>query len=111
MNKGQRNHNPVNLRYMGQWEATGKDDTGFAVFPDGPTGWRAAHNQIFRDQGRGLTLKQFIFKFAPPVENDTNRYLQFVAGELDKSEDDLLSAISPYALAGVMAKMEGYYNK
>lgn len=109
MNKSQRNNNPLNIRFAGQKEAT-QDDTGFAVFPDPPAGWRAAFKQISLDQNRGLTIKQFIYKFAPPIENNTSNYLKFIIQELDIEEDDLLELISPYALAGVMAKMEGYFN-
>jgi hypothetical protein len=111
MNRCQKNNNPCNLRFAGQKEATGLDDTGFAVFPNAPAGWRAIHAQIKLDQSRRLTLERFINKYAPPNENDTGGYLAFVCGELRIEASTLLSDVSPYALAGVMAKMEGYYNK
>lgn len=111
MNKSQRNNNPLNLRYAKQREALGADGTGFATFPSPDAGWRAGHNQIELDQGRRLTLKEFIFKFAPPNENDTNAYLDFVATQLRVEVDIPIAHISKYALAGVMAKFEGYYNK
>ena len=81
------------------------------MFPDGPAGWRAAHAQIKLDISRGLSLKEFIFKFAPPTENDTSAYLRFVAEQLNVKENTPLSLISPFALAGVQAAMEGYYAK
>jgi hypothetical protein len=111
MNKSQKNNNPGNLRFAGQKEATGLDDSGFALFPNAPAGWRAIHAQIKLDQGRALTLEKFINKYAPPNENDSGAYLAFVCGELRIVSSTLLSDISPFALAGVMAKMEGYYNK
>jgi hypothetical protein len=111
MNRGQRNNNPVNLRYTGQTDSIGHDEADFAVFKDAPSGWRAAHRQIGYDVKRGLTLKQFIHKFAPPNENDTDAYLEFVCRELRVSRDDLLATVSPFAIVGVMAQMEGYYNK
>jgi len=111
MNKAQRNKNPVNLRFAGQHEAVGKDDDGFAIFPNDPAGWRAAHAQIELDQGRGLTLEQFISKFAPPSENDTKNYLRFVALQLLVKPEVELNLLSKYALAGAMARMEGYFNK
>lgn len=111
MNRSQRNNNPVNLRYAQQFESSGKDDAGFAIFPTPEAGWRAAHRQIKLDQSRELTLEQFINKFAPPNENDTSAYLQFIAMEFDMFPDTPLSQFSPYALAGVMAKIEGYYNE
>jgi hypothetical protein len=111
MNRGQKNNNPVNLRYVGQRDTVGHDDKDFAVFKDGPSGWRAAHRQIGYDVKRGLTLKEFIYKFAPPNENDTDAYLAFVCKELKVVGGTPLAEVSPYALAGVMAAMEGYYKE
>jgi hypothetical protein len=110
-NRPQRNHNPVNLRFAGQIEATGQDSAGFAVFPDDPAGWRAAHLQIEADQKRNLTLRHFIFKFAPPGENNTNAYLEFIANSYGVPPDYMLVALSKYALAGIMAQFEGYFAK
>jgi len=117
MNRAQRNNNPVNLKFAGQNEAIGQDSDGFAIFPTPMAGWRAAHAQIKLDQVRGLTLKQFIFKFAPPEENNTNAYLEFVMDHLqieddpNPTPDTKLFDISKYSLAGVMAQMEGYYKE
>jgi hypothetical protein len=111
MNRAQKNKNPVNLRFAGQTEAVGKDDLGFAIFPNDPAGWRAAHAQIELDQKRGLSLEDFIFKFAPPIENDTNNYLRYVTRQMMVNADIELVLLSKYALAGVMARMEGYFNK
>jgi hypothetical protein len=111
MNKAQRNANPVNLRFAGQTEATGKDDSGFAIFPTHMAGWRAAIAQIKLDSGRGLNVRQFIEKFAPSNENDTEAYISFVTINLSTFEDMELKHLSPYALAGVMAAREGYFAK
>lgn len=114
----QRCSNPTNLmlpKPIG--ECTGilriieSEPIGYCEFPTPEAGWRAAHRQIVLDQVRNLTLKQFIFKFAPPGENDTNEYLDFVISELHVPPDVPLSQLSKYALAGVMAKMEGYYEE
>lgn len=110
MNLAQRNNNPVNLRFAGQKEAVGESG-GFAVFPHAAAGFRAAHNQIKKDQSRGLTVEQFVYKFAPPSENNTDKYLDFVIRELRISKTTPLIEVSCFALAGVLAAMEGYYNK
>jgi len=96
---------------MGQIESTGKCDKGFAIFPTPDAGWRAAHAQIALDMARELTFREFIDKFAPPVENDTVAYLDFVCQEMAVSPEEKLSSVSRYALGGVMAKMEGYFNR
>lgn len=111
MNRSQRNNNPINLRFAGQFEARGQDDDHFAIFPSPMAGWRAAFAQIKLDQSRNLTLRQYIFKFAPPSENDTNAYLDFVCHELHRDADYWLVDFSPYALAVIQAAYEGYFKK
>lgn len=111
MNPSQRNNNPINLKFAGQTEATGKDGQGFAIFPNPPAGWRAAHAQINLDKSRNLTVKEFLFKFAPPSENDTNNYLGFICNSLAVDPKCKLSGISTFCIAGVLAAQEGYYNK
>ena len=111
MNRAQKNNNPLNLRFAHQTEATGQDDKGFAVFPSPMAGWRAAHAQIRKDQKRKMTLSDFIFKFAPPNENETNDYLAFVLDQLNELGDAPLAWQNVYALSGVMAQYEGYYSE
>ena len=111
MNRSQRNNNPGNLRYAGQTESTGKDDAGFAIFPTPMAGWRAMHRQIAKDQNRGLTLAQFINKYAPSNENNTKAYLDFMVKNLCTDKDTPLEDLSRFAVCGVIAAMEGYYNK
>ncbi len=107
----QKNNNPGNVRYAKQKEATGQDDKGFAIFPDAPAGFRALHDQITLDRQRGLTVAQFVGKYAPPNENNTSNYLNFVCTQLRCKDDTKLMEVSKYALAAVIAAMEGYYKK
>ena len=107
MNPAQRNNNPINIEYAGQPGA--KADGRFAQWPTPWEGWQGAHRQIEKDQTRGETIAQFIAKFAPPNENNTSAYLEFVCKELRVGPDAPLSSVSKYALAAVMAQMEGYY--
>ena len=118
MNVSQRCNNPVNLMIpqpigeaMGVYAFNEKTGLGYAYFTTPMAGWRAAFRQIKTDQKRGLSLKQFIFKFAPPSENDTNTYLDFVRKEMNVDDSVPLSSLSCYALAGVMAKFEGYFEE
>lgn len=110
-NRCQRNNSPVNLRFAHQKEANGVDGDGFAQFPTPEAGWRAAHAQIELDKSRDLTLREFISKFAPPNENDTASYLLFIMHNLHCSGESSLKDISTYGLAGIMAKIEGYFEK
>ena len=109
MNRPQRNNNPVDLRFAKQTEANGKDKDDFATYPDAFSGWRSAHAQLRKYARDGLTLRKMIFKFAPPKENNTNAYVDFVVSEMHVDPDILMKDLSPLALAGVMAAYEGYY--
>src|SRR5579864_2244084 len=83
-----RNNNPGNLRAgAGQ---IGTDAKGYAIFPDLTTGWNALYRQISLDAGRGLNVGQFIGKYAPPSENNTSNYLNYVTGQLGVSPDTQL---------------------
>ena len=74
----QRQNNPGNLRFVGQKDAI-RGDKGFARFPTPEHGFTALQNQIRLDASRGLTLEQFIYKYAPPTSNNTKAYLASVA--------------------------------
>ncbi len=114
--RARRNNNPVNLRFAGQREAIGKDEAGFAIFPDVYAGWRAAMAQILLDARRGLSIREYIYKFAPPSENDTEGYLSFVlkrmGGRVENDQVKLsrLSLPDLVALLMAQAEMEGFYR-
>ncbi|MCS7261051.1 MAG: hypothetical protein NZ765_09750 [Anaerolineae bacterium] len=99
--RAQRNNNPGNLRYAGQPGAIGADAAGYAVFPNAEAGWEALRRQIRLDASRGLTLEQFIRKYAPPNENPTEAYLRFVSQRTGLAPGDRLPfAQTPLAVAG-----------
>lgn len=50
-------------------------------------GWADLERQLKLYAERGMTLKQCIYQFAPPEENDTVQYLQFVCDGLGVTED------------------------
>jgi hypothetical protein len=110
-NRPQRNNNPGNLKFAGQREAVGRDDAGHAVFPTPWAGWRALLAQLRLDQRRGLTVRQWIYRYAPPGENRTEDYLRYLCAELNCSTLTLLADLSAFALAGVVANYEGYFAK
>ena len=116
MNIPQKYCNPVDLMLaapVGECIAIHKakpeDKIGYCEFSTHPAGWRAAHRQIEADQKRGKTVRQFLSVFAPKTENDTEKYIKFFCDEMRCKDSDLLSSFSKYAIAGVMAEMEGYY--
>lgn len=85
-----RQKNPGNLMYIGQKGAT-KGTKGFAIFPSHQIGWQALRSQILRDAGRGKTLQQFIYGYAPPTQNNTAQYLRSVTAALRTTPTTQLS--------------------
>ncbi len=100
-----RNNNPGNLRYVGQAGAT-QGEGGFARFNSPEDGFQALINQVQLDQSRGLTLQQFVNKYAPPSENNTSLYVQQISQWLGVDPNIQISAIDPQLLAENIAKKE-----
>lgn len=99
------NNNPGNLRFVGQPGAV-KGEGGFAKFKTPEAGVKALQNQIALDASRNLSLQQFIYKYAPPSENDSGLYLKQAIKALGTSASTKLSAINPIALLKFMALKE-----
>lgn len=99
------NNNPGNLRFAGQAGAT-EGKGGFAKFESPEAGFGALMNQIKLDAGKGLTLAQFISKYAPPSENDTALYIKQIAQATSSSPLTPIKSIPLQTLAAAMAKKE-----
>ena len=110
-NRPQRLNNPHNLRYAGQREAIGADKDEFAIFPTAEAGARAGLKEIELACKRGQTIFEFITEQAPPSENLTEKYIKFICDELRVGQFFLVSELSHYALWGVIAKYEGWFDK
>lgn len=87
-----RQRNPGNLRFAGQKNAV-KGEKGFAKFKTHQDGFNALIAQIKLDANRNLTLRQFIYKYAPPKENNTAAYLRSVSKTLGISPDTKLKTV------------------
>lgn len=70
----QRKNNPGNLVFIGQPGAIKDPRSRFATFKTPEDGWRALQGQIQKDAQRGHTLRSFIYKYAPPSENNSAHY-------------------------------------
>jgi hypothetical protein len=103
-------NNPGNLAYAGQEGAEkGEPKKGggwWAKFDTPQEGWNALQRQIVRDADRGLTVAQFINKYAPPSENDTDNYLNNILEWVGAQPGDKLDDIPVDKLARAMAKQE-----
>lgn len=103
-------NNPGNLSYAGQAGAEkGEPKKGggwWAKFDTAQEGWNALQKQIVRDADSGLTVAEFINKYAPPSENDTDNYLQNILEWTGANPDDKLDHIPVDKLARAMARQE-----
>jgi len=97
-------NNPGNLRYASQPMAS--NHNGFACFPSIRSGFRSLIKQLEKDQSRNLTLRQFITKYSPPVENDTEWLIKVASRELNLEEGELISYLDTIKLAQYMADQE-----
>ncbi len=88
----QRNNNPGNLRAGPS--AIGTDANGYAIYATPQDGWNDLYRQIGLDASRGLSLSQFIGKYAPPNENNTSNYLQFVTGTIGADASTPLASLA-----------------
>lgn len=91
-----RNHNPGNIRmgnFARSFGAVNKDNLGFAIFPDDRSGWMCLHGLLLEPEYYPLSLHDAIFRYAPPVENASNTYLENVCSWTRSKETDLVSEV------------------
>lgn len=100
-----RNNNPGNLKFVGQSGAT-MGENGFAKFNTPEDGFRALMDQVALDQSRGLTLQQFVEKYAPATENNTNVYVQQMSQWLGANPNMRLSDLDINKIAENIARKE-----
>ncbi len=115
--RGIRNNNPGNLNFAHQpgavLEPAGPGITPrFARFPTPEAGLDALRDQLclFMNRDRLRTVNAIIAKWAPPNENDTSAYAQFVARKMGvKASADLGPATSSL-IGKMMTAITEYEN-
>ena len=89
-----RYNNPGNLRYATTQTGTADTVNGkFATFATAADGWQALYDYIQSKANSGTTLRDFIYTYAPPTENDTSSYLNYLSGQLGVSADESLGVL------------------
>lgn len=81
------NNNPGNLRYVPSQLNAQPGEGGFAHFDTPEDGLKALIRQIKLDQSRGYTLEEFIHKYAPPIENNTGHYIEYMTKVTGAAQD------------------------
>lgn len=90
-----RNNNPGDIEY-GRFAiahgATGTDGR-FAIFPSLAIGYAAMKSLFLSPAYAGLTVAEALNKWAPPIENQTNRYITNVCLWVGCEPTDLIANV------------------
>lgn len=65
----------------------------FAYFPSVELGWEAMRKRLITGMYKGLTVREAISKWAPPIENDTEAYIRFICKHAKVEEDMIVEEI------------------
>lgn len=106
---GLRLNNPFNIRYtaLNHWRGQIGSLLGFCRFVNIRYGVRAFAVLFCRYLAMGYnTPSKFIKRFAPSLENDTSRYIQFVCDRCNLDSDSLLDFTNFIDFARAVSNME-----
>lgn len=87
------------------------DDGAFAIFPDEETGFDAIVTLLRSNSYDSLSLRNAIFRYAPPNENDSNGYAAFVEQQTGIPGGTVLSSLPVSQIRNIakaIQKMEGW---
>lgn len=109
--RSDRNNNPLNIRFTNiAWQGKkteGKSDNDFEEFESRDYGWRAAYKNIETKMKRGLnTITKLVSEWAPPNENNTNGYIQFVAQKTGIDPNAVITQADLPKIGAAMAAVE-----
>lgn len=104
-------NNPFNLRYSknNHWLGLTGQTRGFCDFVNMDFGIRAVALLVMRSYRKNnvLTISEIIHRFAPPIENNTDKYVEYVCGQLSCFPFDIPSRAEYPSLFRAMSKFEG----
>lgn len=117
MTRGERNHNPGNIRRVPgvhwQGESPVQSDDAFVTFAAPEFGFRAIARILRSYQKRGLcTINQIINRWAPPNENDSVAYVNHVAEYCGVDPDEILDlgTFLPKIIHAITVHENGVFN-
>jgi hypothetical protein len=113
LTRAERNHNPGNIRRCGvryRGERRPSCDPAFKEFESDEWGYRAMFVLLESYRRRyGIdTLRAIVTRWAPPIENDTENYILFVAKRAEVDPDAVLLPrdVRLRAIAEAMSRFE-----
>ncbi|WP_426879100.1 integrating conjugative element protein [Glaesserella parasuis] len=100
-----RNNNPGNIRAGAFAQANGAIGVGpggFAIFPDAETGAKAIKSLMKTNSYKDRSIADAIARYAPPTENDTEKYIQIVTRNTGLDRNTRMGALSDSQLEHVV---------
>jgi len=104
-----RNNNPGNIRWNPRIKGVvGKDARGFAIFSSKFAGLAAMKSLLTGYIKKGYnTIEKILNRYAPSSDNnDTEKYIQFVAQKSKINRSDIITPDQVESLIPAMVKME-----
>jgi len=80
-------HNPGDLRHSPHSSHEGEGSNDIGIIDTDQDGWADLERQLEIYAAHSMTLRAAIYAFAPPSENNSERYLNFVCQGLGCSPD------------------------
>jgi len=111
MSRGIRNNNPGNIRHGIDWDGLDKDqskDEEFSQFSTPEYGIRAMFKilKTYNNKYNLNTIEGIINRWAPPIENDTEAYIDFVSSKVGKNSSEVLNEKDYISLVQAIIHME-----
>lgn len=108
--RGIRNNNPLNIRIGNTWlgERMNPTDPAFEEFVAIEYGYRAAFcilRRYIRRYGKN-TITAIVSTWAPANENNTQRYIDFVADKMQISPSDVINYGDKVTMIRLVAAMQ-----
>ena len=109
--RGLRNNNPLNIRRSkDKWQGlkTLQEDKEFFQFSEMKWGWRAAFRLLcytYYGTYKLRTIRDIIYRWAPPNENGTSVYIRSVAERTGINADSVLGDPATHAAQWLMIGM------
>lgn len=81
--------NPGDLRHSPHSSHDGEGSNDIGIIDSAPDGWADLERQLQIYAAHSMTLRAAIYAFAPPSENDSERYLNFICTGLGNVSPDM----------------------
>lgn len=107
--KAWRNNNPGNLHnyeFAKNHGSIGDDKDNFAIFPNRATGLAALFALLKGEIYKNLNITEAITKYAPPSENDTQKYIDTVVKQTGLPATTKLVDMTDAQLASIVGVIE-----